>query len=61
MLLQLQMEIKCSQKSGFSDDIILSLVPGKTEILATLIEYFQMFSSLIMEKKFNIADQYRLA
>ena len=31
------------------------------EILATLIEYFQMFSSLTMQKKFNIADHYRLA
>ena len=77
MLLQLQMEIKCSQKSGFSGDRILkhSLVPGKKEskagrsdcwfdfeILATLIEYFQMFSSLTMpRKKFNIADHYRLA
>ena len=27
-----------------------------TEIRATLIEYFQMFSSLIMKKKLNIAE-----
>ena len=25
------------------------------------MEYFQMFSSLTMQKKFNVADHYRLA
>ena len=47
-----------------------ALVPGKngqmgrlvfhTEILATLLAYLQMFSSLVKKKKFNIADHYRL-
>ena len=48
---------KKASKAGRSDCLFDFFY---TEILAILMKYFQMFSSLTMKKKFNIADYYRL-
>ena len=62
-----------SAATEFSNALVPSKKPSKAgrsdysfnffhiEILATLLEYLQMFASLIKKKKFSIADHHRLS
>ena len=78
MLLQLQMEIKCSpevrilrqQNSRTLWSLAKRHLKRGGQIVGLIFLYgnssdsniiFQMFPSLTMQKKFNIADHYRLA
>ena len=62
-----------SAATEFSNALVPSKKPSKaersdyslnffhTEIMATLLEYLQIFASLIKKKKFSIADHHRLS